>query len=101
LLSGLLICRIRRCGSGGSLLLEEAGGINSPGRNSIVLVRNHRRTWNAKGIGELLQRDESYTANHRQKYLLVMFGLTNPISRRSALNPLQIWRDSGIYIIHF
>lgn len=90
LLGGLLICRVRGSGSRGGLLLEETGRINSPGRNSIVLVRNNRRTYKGKGTGELPKRVKPYTANRRQKYLLIASGFTNPISRWSAFNPLQI-----------
>lgn len=48
LLSGLLICWVSGSGSCCSLLLEEAGRINSPGCNSVVLVRDNCRAWNTR-----------------------------------------------------
>lgn len=43
LLRALLAGRVGGGGGGGRLLLEQAGGIDAPGRNSIVLVRDHGR----------------------------------------------------------
>lgn len=43
LLRALLAGGVGGGGGGGRLLLEQAGGINAPGRDSIVLVRDHGR----------------------------------------------------------
>lgn len=46
LLRALLAGGVGGGGGGGRLLLEQAGRINSPGSDSVVLVRDHSWTWN-------------------------------------------------------